>query len=398
MPNTTPVPPSSTSSYRAASQAPSERTVCATPQSAFPHFSVPQPALPKNMSRSQIHSGIIRNSVRVTRIRLESMKLQRELARWKTTQLSPQFHRVSPIAGNRLNSIAHDLTNQLKAVNLRLKQAENELLQFPNLPSSVPNLMNSRKVEKEMMAYTVELTAWFQSFTTFATLETRDNSSLGIKRRLEELEDILEEVEQKFHPAETFSRQRNAEYIERAIETLPTGELNGRSLATEKGVADQSPNTWDGAAEKLSGKFGSLAEQVVTLIQANADGKRQIDLLTAQREQHHHMKVQMESQFERLEKAQQDRRKLLDLMTAELTQLASAPQPQATAQVDEAVLTHVKSIVETIIETQVVPALEALNKQYTGIVEQRMKELHRTIQPALDATEEICQRAEALAT
>lgn len=54
-------PPQSASSYRAASMAPSERTVCATPQSAFAPFFVPRSV--QNMTRAEIHSGIIKSVV-----------------------------------------------------------------------------------------------------------------------------------------------------------------------------------------------------------------------------------------------------------------------------------------------------------------------------------------------
>jgi hypothetical protein len=55
----TPVAPPSASSYRAGSHAPSE-PVCATPQSAFPPFAVPAFASVKNMTRSEIHAGILK--------------------------------------------------------------------------------------------------------------------------------------------------------------------------------------------------------------------------------------------------------------------------------------------------------------------------------------------------
>lgn len=82
-------------------------------------------------------------------------------------------------------------------------------------------------------------------------------------------------------------------------------------------------------------------------------------------------------------------------MTEQLARFA-AQRPQATPVLDEALLARIRATVENMIQTEVVPALEALGKQYAGAIELRMTSLEQSIQPTLDKTKEICQRAEMI--
>lgn len=315
-----PVPPQSASSYRAASQAPSERTVvCETPQSAFPPFgAVPRSAT--NMTRSEIHSEIIklvvlflssssrdlilsRNSVRVTCIQLELKKLQRELNVWKKTQHSEQFHYVSRSAGLQLDKIRNDFATQIKLVTSRLKQAEGELLRYPELPSSAPNGID---VDRELMAYTEELKSWLESFTKLAVPEINaphspdsfameiepeshsDRSAsriADIQARISKLDDDLSEVEQAIHDSDFVSSERNAAYIEEALSAARSRMMNGGNQTQEKLPQDGPVAELKAAAEIMDKKLKFQADQIVLLMEKNEHGRQRIKAREAERDQ-----------------------------------------------------------------------------------------------------------------
>ncbi|KAJ7161253.1 hypothetical protein C8R43DRAFT_992045 [Mycena crocata] len=410
-----PIPPLSASSYRATSQAPS---VCATPQSAFPPFAVPASVLPQNMTRSEIHSGIIKNAVRVTRIRIELEDLRRQLASWKTTQLSPQFHRVSAAAGDRLNSIRRDLGNQISAVEIRRKSAENDLIRLGNLPSSAPNIVD---VDRDIMSYTHELKAWLMSFTAFSALPGLDTkasdfssdmelepdgpdtepavplSSLAqIQERLTKLDEILDEVEQTVQDPEIVSHDRNAVYIEKVISVLRR-KANGGDQGVEKPVEEMGPVAGlQSSADDTVKKFEFQAEQVVHLMKKIETTEQRIADLEEQRKQDERFSQMMQLQLEKLESWDRDRQSQRKLIAEQIGRCGVSPLQQATPILDDALLAHVRDTVATMIETEVVPALNTARQQYVVAIKQRTTSLEQSIQPTLDKTNELCRRAELL--
>ncbi|KAJ6502668.1 hypothetical protein DFH09DRAFT_297186 [Mycena vulgaris] len=400
-------PPQSASSYRATSQAPSERT----PQSAFPPFAIPASVPVQNMTRSQLHSGIIKNSVRATRIRLELQELRRQLANWKTTQLSHQFHRVSAGAGKRLDGIRTGLSTQISSVEGRLKQAEEELLRFPELPSSAPKPID---VDKEMMQYTEELRAWLQSFAALAVsapnppfpsdpsamdvdLNAKPEAPLSllaeIEDRMAKLEDQLVETEQAIQDPDTVSSQRNARLIDETLEAARTASKpNDRNKGNG---GEETESVLQSTSDELEGKVLLQAEQVALLLEKNAIVKQRITVLEAQRDQRRRLKLAMQSHLEQFETWEQERRKQLAAMSEQLTRLANQ-HPETTPVLDEGVLLHARAAVDAMIQTEVLPALGALGVQYAEAFERRMKSLQLSIQPALDKTNEICETAESM--
>ncbi|KAJ6469643.1 hypothetical protein C8R47DRAFT_795840 [Mycena vitilis] len=403
-----PRPPLSASSYRAASQAPSERTtVCETPQSAFPPFAVPRSA--QNMTRSEIHSGIIKNSVRVTRIQLELKELQRQLETWKTTQFSNQFERISKQAGEQLNGINGDLKGQIKAVNLRLKQAENELLRYPELPSCAPN--PSPDIEKEMQAYTDQLAAWLKSFTDLAIPEPKpplpaDSDTMDvdadpqtegprslfteIQERTTNLEENLDEAEETVH--DFLDSERNAAYVEKGIAAYRS-RMNGGDQSQQKTGEDDGPVAiLQNAANTTSEQLQSHAEQIALLLEKNDFGNRRIKALEKERDDHRRLQIAMQSQLSALEQRKEERAKQIALMTEQIARLG-AHRRKPKAVLDGTVLANVQATVKTMIQDEVVPALQALGIHFTDAISRRVKSFEQSIQPAVDQTNEICQRA-----
>ncbi|KAF7347563.1 Stearoyl-CoA desaturase [Mycena venus] len=400
--------PQSASSYRAASMAPSERTVAATPSSAFPAFHVPRSA--QDMTRSHIHSQIIKNSVRVTRIQLELKELQRELDRWKATQLSSQFHRVSAPAGARLDGIRHGLTLQIKTVKERLELAEKELASCPELPSAAPNLAD---VDREMMAYTEELTAWLKSFMALAVPETKppapSDSSMDVdephskparpeslfaelEERITNLQDTLEEIQSTI---ESVSEQ-TAAYIEDGI-------LDARSKMRAEEGQDQTAGKTDltgsvaslqSAADQTEKKADRDAERVVLIGVRNEEERKKNEALRFQRDQNRLLLNSMQAQLLIFEKRKQERAQQLAILGQQVALLSTTPR-RAPPVLDEGVLTRVRETVEAMIQGEVVPALQAMGMQYNDAMERRMASLQRSIQPAVDQTNEICRRAKA---
>ncbi|KAJ7754943.1 hypothetical protein DFH07DRAFT_495040 [Mycena maculata] len=300
-----PPPQSASSAYRAASQAPSDR-VPATPQSAFPPFSAGPRTTSlqiENMTRSQIHGGIIKNSVRVTRIRLELEDLRRQFAKWRTTQLSPQFHRVSPEAGSHLNTIANELSGNIARVEKRLETAEEELVLYPELPSTAPDI---RDVDREMMAYTEELEAWLVSFATLAANQAKPAPSaadsaamdldldppdgfasllVDLDARIVALEEKLGDMEELTNDPDFVSPERHAAHIERIIATART-KLRSKEPDNTRGdapAADPKAN--------FDAKVAFLAEQVVLLQEKNKREKQRLAAVEYRREQHRAQKI-----------------------------------------------------------------------------------------------------------
>ncbi|KAJ7459097.1 hypothetical protein B0H11DRAFT_2242666 [Mycena galericulata] len=409
MPVDTQIPPqSASSSYRAASMGPS---ILATPQSAFPPFSaVPRSVLPQNMTRSQIHAGIIKNSIRVTRIRLELKDLQGQLATWKKTQLSQQFHRVSIQSGDRLDQICNDLAAQIVAVEKRLEHAEKELVAYPELPSLAPQPVD---VDKEVMAYTGELTAWLQSFAALAASEAKragpvppsDASPMDIDPEepkpvslLGEVVELIAALEEKLDDAELLvqepdivSPERNAAFIDKVI-AAARSQLNGGQGGGGDGAVGNDASDLETSASDAKKRLKLLIEQVAMLAEKNRLENKRLEAIEYRRTQHRNLKIAMEAQLEKFEIWKQERGTKLALMREQLARFAAQPPPTALV-IDDEVLARVRATVENMIQTEVVPALEGLGKQYSGAIECRVTKLQEYVQPTVDTTNEICQRA-----
>ncbi|KAJ7193292.1 hypothetical protein GGX14DRAFT_588894 [Mycena pura] len=400
-----PPPPQSASSYRANSVDPFGTPNTATsPQSAFPSLTAP---CSEDMTRSQIHSGIVKNFVRVTRIRLELDELKRQLSEWKTVQLSPQFHRVSTRTGDHLNTIRRELTSQISTVEARLKAAENDLLSFPELPSSVPT--DIADIDKETMDFTVELERWVTSFTGYVERETgRPSASsstsnmdvdtqpdsavprvVDVMKRVKELEERLEEMdEQIFYAQISFHQERSADNAVQAVHSKRDDGLGREKAAGESGLVCELRDLVDGADSNMRRE----AERVVLLIESHEQANQRIATLEAQQVQHRRLKEEMQLQLEQLEQQKQQRGAQLQLMREQVARFAQ--RPDTAPILDRAVLTHVQETIKAMIDEEIVPALKALGVQYTEAIQQRMNSLQESIQPALDETEAICRRAE----
>jgi hypothetical protein len=248
----------------------------------------------------------------VTRIRLELKELQSQVDRWKITQLSPQFHRVSNPTGARLNSIRNDLTSQINVVKLRLKQAEEELLRFPELPSAAPNLV---RVDEEMMAYTDELKSWLTSFAALVVPETRPSAPSDsfsssamdvepyskveepisllaeIEEHITQLEDKLGDAELAIHDSDVVSPERNAAYIEQGISAARSKMTGGDPSQTKPAGGDGSVAGLQSAANDVEKKLASQADQVVLLLERNQLGKERIKALEADRDRNNNLQL-----------------------------------------------------------------------------------------------------------
>ncbi|KAJ7361411.1 hypothetical protein DFH08DRAFT_844051 [Mycena albidolilacea] len=399
-------PPQSASSYRAASIAPS---VCATPQSAFTPFFVPRSV--QNMTRSEIHSGIIKNSVRVTCIRLELRELERELERWKLTQLSEQFHRVSEPAAKRLDGIRNDLKSQINIVKTRLKAAEDELVRLPELPSSAPDVA---AVDQELMAYTEELKAWLQSFTALIIPETKpppssDSSVMDldepdsrpgaaaslvaeIEERITELQEILDEVESAIESSEVVS---HAAYIEEEI-SAARSKIRGKENWEQTAEGNASVAALQSAADGAQKQADLQAEQFVLLQEMNEAQRNQNAELKKQRDQNQRLLDTMQAQLDVFQKQKEERAKQLALLAEQFSRFAANPRKASPPVLDDDLRDRVQTTVEGMIQGEVVPALQIMGTRFTEAIERRMTSLQQSIQPAVDQTNEICRRAEAI--
>ncbi|KAJ6520142.1 hypothetical protein C8R45DRAFT_954032 [Mycena sanguinolenta] len=390
--------------------APSEQTVLATPQSTFPPFAVPRSA--QNMTRSEIHSGIIKNTVRVTRIRLEFKELQKQLEVWKATQLSPQFHRVSVPAGVRLDGIRKDLTSQISLVKSRLKHAEDELVRLPELPSAVPHLVD---LDAEIVEYTDQLRTWLESFMRLAVPQPKPSTSpepnvmdmdevkpkpsgpasllANLEERIENLEELLNEAQAEI-PSPHSVPQTSATYIEQAISAArsrPRGEET-QEQATERNASVATVEADAAAGEK---KVASLAEQIALLQIRNEAHEKHLMNLKEQRDQNGRLLETMQTQLLLFQEQKEARAKQLALLAEQLARFAANPR-RTHAAVDDSVLAGVRTTVEAMIQGEVVPALKTIGTRYAAAVECRMASLEQAIQPAVDQTNEICRRAEAM--
>ncbi|KAJ7654835.1 hypothetical protein B0H17DRAFT_381320 [Mycena rosella] len=338
---------------------------------------------------------------------------------WKKAQLSHQFHRVSESAGKNLDGIAQDLSNQIAVVDTRLKQAEAELLRYPDL-CSLPNSYLA-DVDKEMMCYTDQLTEWLKSFTALAVpsapnpppapsdaMDVDSGSEPAtpfslvakVKESIVELEDKMDEVYSAIHDPELLNvayRERNAAFVDKifADRARASSTRDGAESKGEETVEEDPESLADlkSTADELEGKLRSQAQDVAVLAVKNAHAKQKIEQLEAQRDQRRRLKEMMQTQLKQFETWSQERRTQLRIMTEQLARL-NTEQPQTAPVLDEAVLQLVRARVEAIIQTDVVPALAALRVQYAKTNDRRVRSYTESMQPAVDQTNEMCRLAE----
>ncbi|KAJ7170160.1 hypothetical protein C8R46DRAFT_225675 [Mycena filopes] len=394
----------SSSTYRAGSRGPS--ITSGTPQSAFPPFAVPG-HIP---TRPELHSGIVKNSVRVTYIQLELRKLQRQLKAFRVTQLSPQFARISTSGGAHLDNMYGQLKDSCASAQARVNKAEEDLAKYPELPSSAPNTAD---IDREMMNYTGDLEGWLRSFTRLAVPEFKPRvapspSTMNVEPaseaktlkaliaeidgRATNLESMLEETADEID--QLYTAERNAECIDNAINAAQKREKSEQSH--EAPGAENNPaiaemqSSADGAHQRLE----DYAVQVVCLQEQNESGKKRIKVLEADLAKTRSLNLQMQSQLDLFEQRRKERALQLDMMSAQFARFAKNPNPPPV--LDEGVLQRVKANVALIIENEVVPALKGFGTRYTEAIERRGQSLQQSIQPAVDMTSDLCQRAEQI--
>ncbi|KAJ7293008.1 hypothetical protein C8J57DRAFT_13712 [Mycena rebaudengoi] len=309
-------PLTASSSHRASSQAPSS-VPYATPQSTFPQFSVPSAILPQNMTRAQIHAGVIKNTVRVIRIKLEIAALNRKLTDWTATQSSSQFRRVSEATGVRLNSIHGSNKTMLQQAESRLRHAEDDLQLFTTqLNSSSMAEAAARdydKVQTQVIAYTTELTEWIRSFTAFDAHANRpaapppaprrpsdsyamdvdtpplpEGPVANLQRRIAAMEETLEETKLGFDPSDIVDTERTSRLIEEAIAAVRSEQGKGKEKENMDPIDDAELRA---AVDQSKKQFDQLAEQAVVLLKRNRHLKETVGLLTAEREKHRQLKA-----------------------------------------------------------------------------------------------------------
>ncbi|KAK7026153.1 hypothetical protein R3P38DRAFT_1017556 [Favolaschia claudopus] len=404
--------PQSASTYRAASMAPSEPTICVTPQSTIPPSAVLRYTGP--MSRDQIHTAIIRNAVRVTRIRIELKEVQTQLDRWKLTQLSPQFHHISTPAGQRLDSIRNELKSKVAEVQSRLKQAEGDLVALPELTSSLPNLT---QIERELGTYSEQLAGWFRSFSALATPETTpapapDPSAMDVdadesnpkpptpadlftdvERRLETLQEDLDELQLLIIHVSESTNDNVTHLVEKTIADARQKMLGQQAPAEAEG--NTAVTGLQNSANDSQATVDRQVEQIVLLIAHNDAQRALIVNLEKERDRNRELLEQMQSQLVRHQQRKEERAKQRTLLANQISHFASNP-PQRPPVLDENILVRTKQMVEHMIQAEIVPALTTMRTQYTNAIENRMTSLQQSIQPAFDQTNEICQRAQSI--
>ncbi|KAJ7696437.1 hypothetical protein B0H17DRAFT_1053255 [Mycena rosella] len=274
------------------------------PSQASSDLATPPPASTQK-TRAKIHSGILQSSVKGAWTSLELRALHRQVARWKATQQSPQFHYVSSVAGARLDGIRHDLGAQIADVNSRLRRAEGKLVRFPELPSTIPDLDD---VGAEMMRYTEELTAWLRCFAPLAVparpRAPADSLAMDVDvehpprppslfAQVEALEEKLTDAEQAIQEPDLVSHQNITVCVDRALAAAraPRGDSDQSPGPAKLEATDPGPLAdLQRAADELDRTLQVRAEQAALLLAQNERARARLAALEAQRAQRRRLK------------------------------------------------------------------------------------------------------------
>jgi hypothetical protein len=109
-----------------------------------------------------------------------------------------------------------------------------------------------------------------------------------------------------------------------------------------------------------------------------------------------HMRFQMQAQLDVFQKQKEERAKQLALLAEQFSRFAANPRKAPPPVLDDDLRDRVQTTVEGMIQGEVVPALQIMGTRFTEAIERRMTSLQQSIQPAVDQTNEICRRAEAI--
>ncbi|CAK5264443.1 unnamed protein product [Mycena citricolor] len=347
------------------------------------------------MTRSEIHTAIVRNTVRYIRIRMEFDEANEQLKRWRVTQKSAHFSRVSQSAGEQLNEISQRLSQRLAVMEPRLQKAKEDLLGLPDLPPARPILAAA---EDELLRYMGIVETWLKRFTPAmeppsSTAEpdamlvdppesppqTTKVLYAEIVTRAEALETKLERLDDQLH------------------ESLGQNEISGKvrqmmQVNLKAKVEDPARSELDKAIQAAATKSTEAGQLVAQLIKSNADLQVRIDDLGAQKERRRTFIHRFEAQIDEFEKQRVQRETQLTLMRKQFAKMAAPIQPAVTAEIME----HTQLRVKEMIDREIVPALNAMELKYTSAIQRRMESLQQAIQPALDKTAEISERAKAM--
>jgi hypothetical protein len=281
------------------------------------------------------------------------------------------------------------------------------------------------------MAYTEELKAWLQSFTALIIPETKPPPSSDpsvmdldepdsrpgaaaslvaeIEERITELQEILDEVESAIESSEVVS---HAAYIEEEI-SAARSKIRGKENGEQTAEGNVSVAALQSAADDAQKKADIQAEQVVLLQEMNEAQRSQNAELKKQRDQNQrlldtvccfsslsvkssHMRFQMQAQLDVFQKQKEERAKQLALLAEQFSRFAANPRKAPPPVLDDDLRDRVQTTVEGMIQGEVVPALQIMGTRFTEAIERRMTSLQQSIQPAVDQTNEICRRAEAI--
>lgn len=207
--------------------------------------------------------------------------------------------------GARLDQIYSQLKDNVNSTQTRVLKVEEELVKFPELPSSAPNTAD---VDREMMSYTEDLERWLRSFMALAVPETRppaapspsamdvepipdpkqaelllaeiDQRITNLKGQLEEMTSTMEDL---------YSPETNAATIDEAIQAARKRSQSEQSpeLTAEDNAAAAAIAKMQSTASGVQQKFNQYAEQVVELLDKNELGKTRIEALEKQRKENH---------------------------------------------------------------------------------------------------------------
>ncbi|KAF5385065.1 hypothetical protein D9615_001251 [Tricholomella constricta] len=354
------------------------------------------------------YSSIVRQIQRTIQYHIEFEDAQANVERWKRTQTSQQFLRATPATRTILDSqrlswaqragkLKQDLTSSIK----RLSELHRLLLQSKAL------VAHSREahVRQELMKYTTDLRDWIQSLElSIRAPELPPTNPLPEPAKPKDAKELIQDqIQASFRSVDDLNDLINdALYSRNSVPIDVDTRVATLRDAQEKKKRDVLASTEASTkslleeATQVGDDLGELSEHTATLLETLHFNTQTLTQLNVELEQSQKAKEQVQAYLKQLaELKQSDDAKIRDL-TERVQNLYTIPRPSRPPISPDVLISNIQALIIGDLRAEIISLVDRLREACSQSSHNFITELSARWQPILDATDDVCRRAEII--
>ncbi|KAG6900522.1 hypothetical protein C0993_009475 [Termitomyces sp. T159_Od127] len=367
---------------------------------------VPNSARPRDLhlNRSRIQLNTIRYTSQAVRLRLDLNSALADVERWKRLRSSTQFTRATPLTQNIINDKRLAYGQNVKELENKLHATIRHLADQPELPTQA-DLVSAEEDHQRLIEYTAQLQDWIGGLKTscrdLLSPKTSSPVSPPVTERPKHPNEIVwDQIETLVQ-----SVDENIGFIEEVL--YANKDIRGNVASSVTGIcADHDAKRLSGAKDKAESLMkeaqgvGSDLEVLVTetaaIMIAIHDNGLALEKLNAELEDHQNANQQLAAYLQQLEQWKEEDNVRIERLKQQIKSLHTKQPPSRLPFDQEELKERLKKY-----------TLDKMTGQVNSlchIIQQVAKDNSRTfegeilkeLEPILEATNEVCRRAEAI--